>query len=169
MPLLCIRGGWGLSAARWRTAAVNCQRSVVGYQYAMHVPKSWRRDPHRHWKGLPYDAQTVAGMEAFGRSLRAARRRAGLTQTALERLSGLDQTVISRLENGKLGSLVFWRLASLVGALGSAWDPPRLERDAWGRWNMTPDMEGSLLEHIEGLLPDVEPDQSDEPTAPMGA
>jgi transcriptional regulator with XRE-family HTH domain len=137
----------------------------VGYDYAMHVPETWRRDPHRHWKGLPYNPQTVAGMEAFGRSLRAARLRAGLSQAALERLSGLDQTVISRLENGRLGSLVFWRLASLIGALGSAWDPPRLEQDAWGRWNLTPDMERSLLAQIESLLPDIEPDQSDEPTA----
>jgi transcriptional regulator with XRE-family HTH domain len=136
------------------------------YDYAMHLPKAWRRDPHRHWKGLPYDAQTVAGMEALGRSLRAARLRAGLSQTALERLSGLDQTVISRLENGKLGSLVFWRLASLVGALGPAWDPPRLEQDAWGRWNLTPDVERSLLEHIESLLPDVEPDRFDECATP---
>jgi len=71
----------------------------------------------------------MAGLEAIGQSVREARRRAGLRQRDLERRCGLDQTVISRIENGRMPSLRWTRFAALVGALGSAWEPPRERRD----------------------------------------
>jgi transcriptional regulator with XRE-family HTH domain len=115
----------------------------------MHIPQRLRRDPHTDRKGMPFPPQVVRGMRALGRSIRAARLRAGLRQVDLERRSGLDQTVISRIENGKLDSLAWWRLASLIGALGDAWDPPRLERNAAGGWELPADLRASLLLFLE--------------------
>jgi predicted transcriptional regulator len=40
-----------------------------------------------------------------------------MTQQHLENVSGVDQTIISRLENGRLLSIRFVRLAAIVGAL----------------------------------------------------
>ena len=82
-----------------------------GYQVRMQLPAAYCRDPHRNRSGAPYDPQVIAGMEAFGRSVFAARKRAGLRQVDLARLCGLHQTTISRIENGVLPGLVFWRLA----------------------------------------------------------
>ena len=57
------------------------------------------------------------GLAAIGAWIRAARRDVGMTQQHLENVSGVDQTVISRLENGRLLSIRFVRLAAIVGAL----------------------------------------------------
>jgi len=126
----------------------------------MHIPKRLRRDPHTNRKGMPFSPQVVSGMRAIGRTVRAARHRAGLRQTDLERRSGLDQTIISRIENGKLDSLAWWRFASLVGALGDAWDPPRLEQNAAGGWELPADLRASLLLFLEDDV-GLERDQSE--------
>ena len=82
------------------------------------------RDPTRDRNGMLYPPLTLAGMARLGESIRLARYRARLSQADLGRLCGLDQSIISRLENGKLPSLRFWRLAQVIGALGPAWHPP---------------------------------------------
>lgn len=57
------------------------------------------------------------GLAVIGAWIRVARRDAGMTQQHLENVSGVDQTIISRLENGRLLSIRFVRLAAIVGAL----------------------------------------------------
>jgi DNA-binding XRE family transcriptional regulator len=82
------------------------------------------RDPTLDRKGNPYPRLALVGMARLGESVRRARHRTGLSQADLGRLCALDQSIISRLENGKLPSLRFWRLAQVIAALGPAWDPP---------------------------------------------
>jgi len=57
------------------------------------------------------------GLGEIGRWVRSARREKGMTQQHLENVSGVDQTIISRLENGRLHSIRFTRLAAVVGAV----------------------------------------------------
>jgi transcriptional regulator with XRE-family HTH domain len=54
-------------------------------------------DNTRHTNDAAHDHKTV------GRSLRALRHRAGLTQEALASRSGIDVTYISQVENGRRG------------------------------------------------------------------
>jgi predicted transcriptional regulator len=66
---------------------------------------------------LQVSPEIERGLTAIGVWIRVARRDAGMTQQHLENVSGVDQTVISRLENGRLLSIRFVRLAAIVGAL----------------------------------------------------
>lgn len=65
---------------------------------------------------------TLAGaedaIEAFGRRLRDARRRASLSQMLLEQRSGVDQSLISRLERAKAPHASLERVVRLSQALG---------------------------------------------------
>jgi predicted XRE-type DNA-binding protein len=63
---------------------------------------------------------TKAEMEVFGALLRAARRRAGLSQMQLEHRSGVDQSVISRLERGKAVHVPIDRIVALAAAMPAA-------------------------------------------------
>lgn len=56
--------------------------------------------------------------DRLSQQLRAARRRLGLTQTALARISGVGRVTIARLEGGSSQDLRAGTLARLCGALG---------------------------------------------------
>lgn len=80
---------------------------------------------------------TAEALVRFGKTVRAARRRAGVSQQRLEDLSGVDQTSISRLELGRSPRFPMEGLVRLQMALRSflplglcphehvcAWQPP---------------------------------------------
>jgi transcriptional regulator with XRE-family HTH domain len=54
----------------------------------------------------------------LGEAIRGLRRYHLLTQRDLEEVTGIDQTVISRLERGRHVHIRFYRLLSLLGAMG---------------------------------------------------
>jgi len=58
------------------------------------------------------------GTRLIGAAVRERRVRLNLTQRQLAMIAGFDQSVISRLENGKISSIRYRRLAVLVGILG---------------------------------------------------
>jgi transcriptional regulator with XRE-family HTH domain len=73
-------------------------------------------------------------IERFGRHLRAARHRRGITQSSLERVSGVDQTVISRLERGLAPKFTLDRLVAVIGGLAGTFpfgECPHDHRCAW--------------------------------------
>jgi transcriptional regulator with XRE-family HTH domain len=76
--------------------------------------------------GPKVDPPVERGLEALGRAVYESRRRAGLSQAALEARSGVSQSVISRLERGVLLGLRLRRLAALIDALdGLVIEPTR--------------------------------------------
>ncbi len=82
------------------------------------------------WVRRPtYDVSAVAqiGLDEIATWVREARRTAGMTQQHVENIAGVDQTIVSRLENGRLYSIRFLRLAAVVGAIVDDRPP----RDRW--------------------------------------
>ncbi len=68
------------------------------------------------------------GLDRIAVWVRDARRASGMTQQHVENVSGVDQTIVSRLENGRLYSIRFVRLAAVIGAVHDSRPP----RDRWG-------------------------------------
>jgi transcriptional regulator with XRE-family HTH domain len=56
-------------------------------------------------------------MVLFGRLIRQARFRSGMSQRQLEWVCGVDQTAISRLENGRIRHMRVQRVAAVVAGL----------------------------------------------------
>ena len=87
--------------------------------------------------GEPYSTTITAGWAAIGASIRAARLRRGMTQTALGNRTGVHQSTISRLETGRLTGLRWSKFARIIGTLGDAWPPPTpwrpVESEVWRR------------------------------------
>ena len=65
------------------------------------------------------DAELTAELQiAFGRNVKAARIKAGMTQTELADLSGLRQHHLSQIENGQM-NVTLGTMARLARTLGS--------------------------------------------------
>lgn len=84
--------------------------SGAGLTGAMEEP--WARPPR-------YDLTPLVqiGLREIAQLVHEARRVSGMTQQHVENVTGVDQTIVSRLENGRLYSIRFIRLAAVVGAV----------------------------------------------------
>jgi ribosome-binding protein aMBF1 (putative translation factor) len=81
---------------RERIAALKRARRIASGALGLRLPMHTEFDQWRH-RGKEWMAEV-------GRRVRAARGRAGLTQTALAKAGGLFQTQISRIEHGRISA-----------------------------------------------------------------
>ena len=76
------------------------------------MEKPWKRPSH-----IQVTAAAEIGLAQIASWVKEGRRATRMTQQLVENISGVDQTVISRLENGRLHSIRFVRLAAVIGAI----------------------------------------------------
>jgi hypothetical protein len=85
---------------------------------------------------LPPDPEMTSALERFARLFRAARFRAGRTQTGLECVTGVDQTAISRIELAKAARFPLSRLLLLSAAMRGELPVGECPHDHACKWKM---------------------------------
>ena len=80
---------------------------------------------------LPRQARHQLAAERFGRAVRDARARGGLSQAGLAERASLHQTTISRLESASLRGMRYETLLRVLAGLGMTSLRIEVERQGW--------------------------------------